>query len=365
MTSSGILSIDLTALCANWRKVQSLIGTATAAAVVKTNAYGLGAPPVIRALRDAGCRIFFFATKDEALASGLLGDSTAQLIVLGGARPGDELLFAEQGLLPVLFTLDDAERWAALCLSKKKAFPCVLKVNTGMTRMGVSIAELDALCESRPQWFSPSWLMSHLSCADEPSHPSNRQQLRLFEQALAVARQAFPEIKASLANSAGVLLGAEWHFDLVRPGAALYGINPVPAIAPVFQPVVSLRLPVLQVRDVTAPAYVGYGATRQVQTGDCLAVVAGGYADGVHRALGVSPLALFRGVSLKAIGRISMDTCVFDISTLPVEDRPRPGDYLDVIGGSLDVNFLTQRNASLGYEVLTSLGLRFQRHYCE
>lgn len=366
MATTGILSVDLQALCANWRAINAVVAPGVAVgAVVKTNAYGLGAAPIIGALRTAGCKEFFFAIREEAQAAAQLQSPEFTRIVLGGVRPGDEPLFAEEGLVPVLFSLQDAKRWLQFCRERQTAFPCVLKVNTGMTRMGLDLAELDAFCATATDFFQPLYLMSHLACADEPQHPANQLQLACFKKALACVRRYFPAIKASLANSAGTLLGSEWHFDLVRPGAALYGINPAPDVPHNFKQVVCLRLPVLQVRELTSCASVGYGAEHKAGVGECLIVVAGGYADGVHRTLGAAPVALFNGYLLNAVGRISMDSCVFDVSSLPAAERPVAGDYIDVLGGSLDVNTVMRRTSGLGYEILTSLGTRYQRRYTE
>jgi len=366
ITSSGILTIDLHAICANWHFLKNQVAPhVDVAAVVKANAYGLGAVPVVRALRKEGCTTFFFATKEEALASGLNGEHCLK-IVLSGVRPGDEPFFVEGQLTPVLYSLADVQRWNAYARNCCKRLPCILKVDTGMTRMGMSIEELEAFCEAHASiHIAPLFLMSHLACADTPSHPANQRQLQLFKQALDIAQVRFPQIKASLANSAGILLGADWHFDLVRPGAALYGINPVSGIPNLLKPVITLSLPVLQIRSLQHDAYVGYSATHFAKAGSRLAVVAGGYADGIHRTLGFKPLAQFNGMAFEAVGRVSMDSCVFDISQCPENRLPQVGDYLEVVNESLSLNFLMERNASLGYEVLNSLGTRFHRIYQE
>ena len=366
MNSAGVLTIDLGALLSNWQfiKRQALPSVETGA-VIKANAYGLGAEPVARTLFNAGCRTFFFATAEEAMAVQGVFTQPVRLIVLGGVRPGDEPLFISGHLIPVLFSTDAVERWDTACATLGVAAPCVLKVDTGMTRLGISLGELQRCFEAVSAHFNPLYLMSHLSCADEFDHPANHQQLFNFQQAAVIAKHYYPDLQLSLANSSGVFLGDAWHFDLLRPGAALYGINPHPHLSNPLKPVVSLHLPIIQVRELVADSYVGYGATHLATAGQRLAVVAGGYADGLHRTLGVPAAASFNHQLVETVGRISMDSMIFDISCLAKEQAPRPGDWVEVIGSRLTLDTLMRKNAGLGYEVLTSLGARFQRIYLD
>jgi alanine racemase len=368
MNSSGILTIDLGAIQSNWQFVnsQSLDATETGA-VVKANAYGLGALKVVASLYDAGCRTFFFATKEEAIAVKALFPADLTMIILGGVRPGDEPAFIESQLIPVLYSFEAIERWVAGCNQQSVAAPCVVKVDTGMTRFGLGFDELKQLAQSafhQPR-FNPVLLMSHLACADEHMHPQNRQQLQNFKNVVDIFKHHVPQIRCSLANSSGVFLGKEWHFDLLRPGAALYGVNPTPHLPNPLKPVVHLSLPILQVKTLSEDVFVGYGASYKAKKGSRLAVVAGGYADGVHRTLGLKPLAKFADRKIEAVGRVSMDTTIFDISNINLPEASLVGQFINVIDDELSLDFLTRRNSSLGYEVLTSLGSRFKRIYLE
>ena len=359
-SSSGCLTIDLAAIQANWHQVAATLKHADCAAVVKANAYGVGDCEVAGALYKAGCRAFFLATLEEAAKLRLMLPDDSKLFVLGGARQGAENEFWKSNLIPVLFTLEDIDRWEAFCLSRRELLPCAIKLDTGMSRFGLSGSDINKLIASIPQraWLNPILLMSHLACADEPHHPLNQRQLERFRVAAASIKMFFPSVKLSLANSSGVFLGDEYHFDMVRVGAALYGINPQPSALNSLRNVLGLKLPVLQIRITEASVRVGYGADGQAEAATRLAVVAGGYADGLHRTLGPRPKGKIEGVTVFVVGRISMDSMVFDISALA--DNPQ---YIEVINNELTLDYLMTENRLLGYELLTGLGARFQRQY--
>jgi alanine racemase len=364
-SSTGVLTVNLAAIQENWRRVNSLLGApTTAAAVIKANAYGLGAHEVGPALYAAGCREFFVATFEEALAARSYLPDAAIIYVLGGAPAGREDNFIQSELIPVLFDLPSIERWRQACANQKSLRPCALKIDTGMTRLGLDIAEFQDLCNS-PDGFSNlqiSLVMSHLACADEAQHPQNLIQRREFESIVERAKKILPTTRFSLANSSGVFLGRQWHFDLVRTGAALYGINPLPGTSSPVQPVVNLSIPVLQVRTLKQSALIGYGATVQLASPSKLVVAAGGYADGLHRTLGPKGVAQLGGALLPVVGRISMDTTIFDATGLEVS--PFSDDaMIEVCNDQLTVDALAERSQALGYEILTSLGSRYKRRY--
>jgi len=358
-TATGLLTIDLGAIEANWRYLCAQLNRPPSA-VIKADAYGLGAEPVGQRLYQAGCREFFLATLPEALAARAFLPADARLYVLGGARPGEEQAFLEQSLMPVLFSYEAVARWAAVSGGRA---PSALKLDTGMTRLGLGTDEWQRL-EAEPallQRCRPELFMSHLACADEYEHPMNREQLQRFERLCARARTLLPGIRCSLANSAGVFLGSEWHFDMARTGAALYGYDPHPGRAPQMQPVVRLELPVLQLRTLTGPADIGYGATEQRPAGTRLAVVAGGYADGLNRTLGRAAVGRVGDIEVPSVGRISMDTTVFDISGA-ADLEPAS---IAVLDKQQTVSLVTERCGALGYEVLTSLKGRYRRRYLD
>ena len=361
ISSTGILTINLTAIQSNWLYVSARLREgAECAAAVKANAYGVGALEVTKALYAVGCRYFYVVTLHEALELRNALPSEAVLYVLGGVPGGMDDVFLDLNLIPVLYSRLAIDHWLSFCKLRNQAVPCALKINTGMTRLGLDDSELDGLLGEAADisYLNPILVMSHLACADEPTHPLNNEQLKRFSSVVTKIKNRYPEIKASLANSSGTFLGDDYHFDMVRIGAALYGVNPQSGTSNSLTPVINLRLPVLQIRITERPESVGYGATASVPAGARLAVVAGGYADGVHRSLGLSPKGQVDGVDLKAVGRVSMDSCVFDITDIPGEPT-----HIDVINDGLSLDSLMSTNKTLGYEVLTSLSYRYQRRY--
>lgn len=362
-SSTGILTIDLSAILANWRCINNQLGGhASAAAVIKANAYGLGAEKVGPMLYGAGCREFFVATFEEALAARAYLEPDARIYVLGGVRPGAERMFVQHALSPVLHTAEDIRRWLVIVKETTLPPPCAVKINTGMTRLGLEVQEWLAFLAAADdlRLLSPALVMSHLACAEEPDHPLNHQQLHQFQTVVAATRPLLPAARFSLANSSGVYLGDAWHFDLVRPGAALYGINPQPSKPSPLKPVVHLALPVLQVRELTSNVSIGYGASAQASAPTRLAVAAGGYADGLHRTIGRAGFGMVDQHRVPVVGRISMDATIFDVSAANLEGEDK---MIEVLNNELTVDGWTERTGALGYDILTSLGYRYQRRY--
>jgi alanine racemase len=360
-----VLTIDLAAIQSNWLKLQSIGTGAKVAGVIKANAYGLGADQVGNALYTVGCREFFFASIDEALAArGFLPPDTI-IYVLGGIRAGDESLLIESNLIPVLCSLSAVNRWAKANTNFGSNASSAIKINTGMTRFGLDVREFELLCSDKTLLLAthPVLLMSHLACADERDHPLNLHQLNLFSNCAQLMLPLLPNLRFSLANSSGIFLGDKWHFDLLRPGAALYGINPVPNTPNPMLPVVHLSLPIVQVRKLEAEAAIGYCSSVTLPEGAFVAVVAGGYADGLHRTVGLQAEGYLNGQLVKTVGRMSMDSTMFDISALGVLGDQLLGQSIEVINSSLSLEYLSKKNNSLGYEILTSLGARYQREY--
>lgn len=367
VNQDGILTVNLAALVRNWQRLNTLVGAAQCAAVVKANAYGLGMVPVATALLAAGCGCFFVATVDEALELRAAIGQEPDIIVLGGVRAGRELELVGVRAWPSLFSMEAIERWRRATDVNGQSAPCVLKINTGMTRLGLDLDELAVLtADPAAHRLNVQIFMSHLACADEAPHPLNHLQLERFNHAAESAQSVWPAARLSLANSSGIFLGAQWHQHLVRPGAALYGINPMPGSANPVEPVVNLKLPVIQYRLLTEAAQVGYSATASCQPGQRLAVVLGGYADGLQRQLSGRGVGELCGQRVSMLGRVSMDTIIFDISGLAAEQLPAVGEaYIEVLNQTLTVDVVAEQMNTIGYEVLTSLGARYLRHYLE
>jgi alanine racemase len=345
------LEIDLAAIVANWR---DLVGrhAGPVAGVLKADAYGLGASRVGPVLHAAGCRHFFVALLDEALALRPLLPG-AMIAVLNGVIPGTEPIYAAQDITPVLASLDDIERWRPYA-----AQPAILHIDTGMSRLGLDRRELDILASEprRLDGMVLRYVMTHLVSAELPDDPMNRQQHQRFS----AARMRLAAAPFSLANSSGIFLGADFASDLARPGAALYGLNPTPHLANPMRCTVRLTARVIQVRDVVAGDSVGYNATWIAERPSRIATVGVGYADGWARALSSRGHALFDGAPVPLVGRVSMDLMTFDVTDHP---RLTAGQSLELLGPGLPPDDVARDANTNGYNILTALGRRYHRVY--
>jgi alanine racemase len=367
---SGVLAVDLGALARNYNKLRAMVAPAECAAVVKANAYGLGVDGVVPALIGEGCRTFFVATVAEAQAVRALAPGLT-IYALNGLLPGTAEYFARIEARPVLGSLAEVEAWNAFCASRGTPLPAAIHIDTGMNRLGVKAADCELLREAppldagapHPRAFPVSLVMSHLACADEPNHPANGRQHKAF-----VALSAgLPAPGRSLVNSAGIFLGRDYHFDLARPGIALYGGNPFARHPNPMEPVAHVFARVANIGEAAAGETVGYGAARRLARPTRYATVAAGYADGYFRALGSDDgregAAAWAGEHrLPILGRVSMDLSVFDITDMPA-GALQPGDFLELIGSHYTVDDAAACAGTIGYEVLTSLGARYHRVY--
>lgn len=362
---TGLLKINLSAIRHNWRTLRGVFSGEHCGAVVKANAYGLGYAPVVQALFSEGCRSFFVASFGEAMALKKLLATRADIYVLQGCPEGMEMQFVSAQIIPVIVSETMLRRWCKAV--QDIAAPCVIKVNTGMNRLGLSIGECERWLQEDAPWNAaqPQVIMSHMACADTLGHPLNLLQLERFKRLVGLAKKRFPGIKASLANSASLFLGEAWHFDLARPGIALYGGREgIPSVCN-LRPVVTLSLPVIQVREISSGEWVGYGGEFRAEHKRRIAVVCGGYADGLIRAFSSRAVGKFKGHSLAVLGRVSMDSCVFDISSLEEGQCPVEGDYIEVFGPNCDITEQSARAGTISYELLTRLGERLRKHYIE
>lgn len=358
------LTVDLSAIAANWRMLAGLAAPALAGAAVKGDAYGLGAARVAPALHAAGCRNFFVAHLGEGMALRPHLPADAAIFVLHGIPKGTAEEFIAFGLTPVLNSLGDIAAWSRAGVAAHRALPAALHVDTGMSRLGLSAPEVERLCAAPEllDGISLDLVISHLACADDPANPMTAaQRLRFLDICARLPTTGRP-FRRALANSAGIFWGADYAFDLVRPGIALYGGNPVNGrLAPV-RPVVRLDAGILQVREIDPPDTVGYGATHKVVRPTRVATVAVGYADGYLRAAGNRGLALIDGREVPVLGRISMDLMTIDVTDVAPE-RCRPGMDITLVGDSLTIDRVAATMDTVSYELLTRLGRRFARVY--
>ncbi|GEC16965.1 alanine racemase [Nitrobacter winogradskyi] len=362
--ATGTLTVDLDAIVANWRKLEKTAVPAECAGVVKADAYGCGARPVARALSAAGCRTFFVATLDEARVVRAAA-STADIYVLDGFFQNCGDAFATINCRPVIGDLNELAEWDVFCRRTGWAGGAAIHIDTGMNRLGLTLDEAQGILPRiNAGDHGVTLVMSHLACAESLHHPLNASQVAAFRE---IARQ-FSGVPASLANSSGIFLGAQYQFDLVRPGAALYGVNPTPEAGNPMQPVIDLKARIIQTRSIDKGESVGYGATWTARRPTRLAVVSAGYADGYFRAGGSNDgtrgaEVVVAGTRCPVAGRISMDLLAVDITDLPAHAGVRRGHLATLIGEGITVDELAHHFGTIGYEVLTSLGGRYHRVY--
>ncbi len=361
--ATGVLTIDLDALVANWKKLDSAGVPAECAAVVKADAYGCGLTPVTKALAKAGCKTFFVATLNEARAA-REATSDAAIYVLDGFFAGTGDTFAKLDCRPVIGDPNELAEWDLYRLQGGWKGDCAIHIDTGMNRLGFAMAEAQSLFPRiRRGDHGISLVMSHLVSAEVLGDPANGRQVAAFRD----IASGFSGVPASLSNSSGIFLGSQFHFDLLRPGAALYGVNPTPEADTPMHAVVDLKVRVAQIRKIEEGATVGYGGIWTAKRPTRLAIAAAGYADGYFRAAsGIdgtrSAEAIVAGQRCPIVGRISMDLMAIDITDVPPNAIKR-GGMVTLLGEGITVDELAHHCGTIGYEVLTNLGNRYARVY--
>lgn len=356
---STIITIDLDALEANYRRCLERLRPASCAAVVKADAYGLGIRSIAPALSRAGCRQFFTATHTEGVVLRAVLPE-AEIFVFEGATPRSIRVLNDYALVPVLITPEQGVAWSERARALGRPLPAILNIDTGMTRLGFGRRELDLLLQ-RPEdleWLDIRYVMTHFACADEPGDGMLLQQLKRFNE----LRRALPPAPISIGNSAGALLGAESSGDMARLGIALFGGNPYLDRAPALEQVLSVQSRILQLREIDEETPVGYGATYTAPPGTRIATVGTGYADGYPWSLGNRGIASVGGHRVPVIGRVSMDLITLDVSGLP-DQLVQPGCLVDLIGPDVSLEELAARAGTVNYEILTRLSQRATRRF--
>lgn len=365
------LTVDLGALAENYRLLVRAAAPAKVASVIKADAYGIGIANAVPVLWKAGCRTFFVAFAAEGIAARRAAPE-ADIYVLNGLF-GQEAapVFADFRLMPVLNSQADIATWEAYGWDGDVPRPSAVLIDTGMNRLGLTPTEALAFAEDNAltNAITPRLVMSHLVHAEEPLDPLSRDQLESFQS----VSSAFPDAESSIANSAGIFLGADFRLDQVRAGIALYGGQPSPAAANVMRSVVTAEARIVQVRQAKAGETVSYGAMAVLERDTTIAVVAAGYADGYHRAGSGSGVPLRRVLPqsghgfiasrrVPILGRITMDLTMFDVTELG-PDQVRPGDWIELFGPNIPIDEVAAAAGTISYELLTSLGKRYYRRY--
>ena len=350
------LVIDLAAIQRNYAKLQTLAGDAEVGAVIKADAYGLGVQKIVPALSQAGCQNFYAANASEGVQiRQALAGQNANIFSFSGFWPDDLNELRQHALYPVICELSQLENLRDIAPD----MPFAIQFDTGMNRLGLEADETEILT-SNPDLLDGlkvKQIISHLACADERDHPMNARQLSAFSK----IRSVFPKIPASFSNSAASLLGTDFHYDILRPGIALFGGNPAPENPNPFEPAIHIEAPILQIRDLKPGDMVGYGASWKADRKLRLATLALGYADGIMRSCQQGGFGRIGKTKTPIVGRISMDMLTVDISD--IDHDIQLGDRVTFLGPDLDG--LADKAQTISYELLVRLGPRLQRVYTD
>ena len=363
-SATGVLTVDLDAIVANWRKLEKTAVPAECAGVVKADAYGCGAAQVAGALSRAGCKTFFVATLDEARVVRGAVPASAAIYVLDGFFQNTGEAYAQIDCKPVLGDLNELAEWDVFCRRSGWSGGAAIHIDTGMNRLGMTITEAQGIIPRiNAGDHGITLVMSHLASAELLNNPANARQLTAFREIASV----FSGVPASLSNSSGIFLGSQFSFELVRPGCGLYGINPTPEADNPMQPVVELKARIVQIRNIERGDTVGYGGTWTARRPTRIAIVSAGYADGYFRAASANDgtrgaEVMVAGRRCPIAGRVSMDLTAVDVTDLD-KKAVRRGHMVTLIGEGITVDELAHHFGTIGYEVLTSLGRRYARVY--
>ncbi|MCC9625575.1 alanine racemase [Thalassospira sp. MA62] len=357
------LQINLKAVADNYNILTKRYTGRICSAVVKADAYGLGANTIVPVLKKQGCRMFFVAHANEAADLFPVLRGGGRIAVLNGVLPGDEEFFIENDVIPVLNDLEQIERWSNLCKKHERPAPAYIHLDTGMSRLGLTPLEVSELVDrysSLLYGFEKAGYMTHPVAADEKDNPITREQYDLFMKWY----RRLPPAPRGFCNSSAIFRNDDYHLEFCRPGYALWGGNPTPEKANPMRPVVTLKAKVLQTREIPEGQPVGYGGTWTAKRKTKVATIAVGYADGWLRSLSNSGKLIINGHEVPYIGRVSMDAITVDVTDLPGKPL-KTGDMVPLIDDKMTVDDLGNAAGTIGYEILTSLGHRYQRVYTE
>lgn len=360
-TDRCTLEIDLARIRANYRIISKICKTSEIASVVKANSYGLGADAIAPALQMENCQSFFVTSVDEGISLRKVLGQKSNIFVFNGVFSNDVEEFRNSNLIPVLNSLKQVEIWQEFASLKKEVLPCTIHVDTGMNRLGMIDTEMQHIID-KPDLLvglELQYIISHLSASEIVDDPYNLQQLKKFKHYL----KYFPKVKASLANSSSIFLGKEYHFDLIRPGAALYGINPLGNTFknPMHNPI-RLTAPIIQLQELPPESYIGYNMTFKTNSNRLIATLPLGYADGYPRAFSNCGVVVIDSHSAPVVGRVSMDSITVDVTELP-PNKIFLGQQAEIIGNYCTLDKIANIINTIGYEILTLLGSRYKRVY--
>jgi alanine racemase len=360
-TAQCTLEINLAKIRANYCIISEICKNSEVAAVVKANCYGLGADFIAPALQKENCQIFFVATIDEGISLRKILGKKANILVFNGVFNDDVEEFGHNNLIPILNCLWQVEIWRNFATRKKEILPCAIHIDTGMNRFGMREFEIQLLIDqpSLLEGLDIYYIISHLAMSEAADIPYNMEQLIKFKNYL----NFFPKIKASLSNSAGVFLGKEYHFDLIRPGGSLYGLNPLGnRFDNLMHNPVRLTAPIIQLHKVPSGSYIGYNMTYKTTRDSMIATLPLGYADGYSRALSNCGQVFIDSQPAPVVGVVSMDLITIDVTDLS-PDKIFLGQEVEIIGNNCTPDKIANIIDTIGYEIITMQGNRHKKIY--
>lgn len=362
-SSQPILTINLQKIQNNYSLLKKICFATDVGAVVKANAYGLGISHIAPALLEAGCKHFFVANCNEGMQLRLIVGTAAKIYVFHGAFKNEMKDFQQYNLIPVLNHLEQIKMWQEYADFLQTMLPCIIHIDTGMYRLGMTETEiLKFNLHHHSKNLNILYIISHLTDAEKHDSIQNKIQLKRFKE----LSNKFNGCAKSLANSSGIFLGKEYHFHLVRPGAALYGINPTPYLdQSIVQPVVSLFAPIIQINSLLPQSTVGYNGTylnSSTKVNLTIATVPIGYADGFFRSFSNKGKMFIQGYEAPVIGRVSMDLTIIDVSSIP-RSLLYLGQQVEILGENITADKIAKLCDTNAYEILASLGARYKKIY--
>ena len=355
------LEIDLKSICHNFKKIKKKVSkNCIVAATVKANAYGLGVEQVSKSLIKHKCRNFFVATLMEGIELRSYNKSI-NIYILNGLDSGKCSIYKKYKLTPVLNSIKQIREYEIYQSKIKKSMNAIIHFDTGMSRLGLDEDETKKLINNKKNILKKTnirYIMSHLACGDEPKNKKNNEQLKIFRE----ISKSFKNIKMTLANSAGVLLGKNFHFDMVRPGISIYGGNAQKNEKNSYRNVIKLTAKLIQIRQIKKGSTVGYGATYKAKQKMIIGTISLGYADGLNRLFSNNMKCYYKKKEINLIGRVSMDLVTLDLSRFQKKDI-QINNRIEIINDQNNINQICVNIGTIPYEVLTNLGHRYSRKY--
>ena len=355
------LDIKIGSVIKNYKKIKNKVSNnCNVAATVKADAYGLGIKPIAKSLIKNGCNTFFVATLTEAVNLRSI-NKRILIYVLNGLNDNSTEIFYKQNIIPVVNNLAQLKKAETFSFKRKKPLKIAIHFDTGMSRLGVDKDETKILLKNKKSLVKNSHIeliMSHLACADNSKSSKNSIQLKKFKK----ISKYFPKTKLSLSNSAGILLGKKYHFDLVRPGISLYGGNCSLEKNNNYNHVISLKAKIIQKRIINKGETIGYGSTYKAKKRMLVGTIPIGYGDGFNRLFSNKIELYYKSKKVRIVGRVSMDLITIDLTKFK-KNQVSENDYIELINSKNNVDYLSKIIKTIPYEILTSLGNRYQRRY--